>query len=1199
MATKRTSVVVVDKKESLPLKVNHLTREWEIFDPATNSYKSTGIKAIPEDDATAVKYYKLTNTLTAPTAPGDTQTSWADIASLNTAVITNGGWSADPLQVSKDNRFCWAAYYSLENTYDVSTGAYARRYKLNLVGLYNNYAASPAISVGEDGRVTITNPDGTTQTVQLMTAGSYDSLEAMVSSLQSQVDSAIYSYSGSGAPTKTHTLAPISSWGIPVDAPNNIVADIYSAHVGDTYTDTDTYVSYRFILKGGYSVSDPLSYEWQVISDGALSAALAEIAALGNKSVKIFTTQPTAPYKIGDMWVDKGVDDTVVKTCIVAKDTNGTFAEIDWIIPFATKAEVEVIRGELETAKTNISTTQGNISELETHVTNLETVTLVAMEDNLISESERQAIKSYKNAIDTEQEQIQSNVSYITSSTYLSAEQKALVESAGNKLMTVTTGSLDKLQAAIASILNTGGEQGNIITTVERTAYESALATYKTDLADLNAKIATARAQIDAELKRLADEKVDNLQIGGRNYILNSGNFKKSTYWANYTDCLAVVENSRLKITGGTAPLPRYRNSSKIPTLNTPQLYHIVIDYECTSFVRFGGKYYSPGSSAEYGGWDAVVVNNVDLGGNKKRGIYNVVLSATNSNIDGAFIYIYIPQNTILYLDSVSMVQGDKPMLSWSPAPEDVQAEIDAAVIKATYWSIKSTSPVIYKDANSATANGVHTPITVIGELRSGTTTTPGGFISVQPNGGAESSATASPRTITPTDTEGKTSYTVRLYDTATKTILLDTMTIPVVFKGSSGINVAMSNESDVLHADSSGVVTDYADSGNVIRVFEGATELDYDGIGTSNGKFNVTATATGITVGAKSENILQCVFGNPSNMTSNKATVTFTITGKTLSGVDFSITKQQSFSKSKTGVAGADGAGISQVVEWFLASNQSTGITNATAGFTTTISPITEINKYLWNYEEIQYTDARSNYKTPARIIGVYGEKGVGIASITDYYLASTLPTGITKATVGWDTDVPVLDAVNKYLWNYEVVTYTEGTPKEIEPAIIGVYGDTGVGSDGVPGADALIVTVNVQGHFRNYYEREVVGGVETWVLKKEIVGGVLVDTTEYVKATATIRKGSSDVTVDAIAKGANLTWYVGSTMVKQAGTAVDANILYLGTEYADGTDDQIHLDYDDTNANTWGGGVGAVTPTFSFSIDDNGNLIYNVTFN
>jgi hypothetical protein len=228
----------------------------------------------------------------------------------------------------------------------------------------------------------------------------------------------------------------------------------------------------------------------------------------------------------------------------------------------------------------------------------------------------------------------------------------------------------------------------------------------------------------------------------------------------------------------------------------------------------------------------------------------------------------------------------------------------------ATYWSVKASAPVIYKDAVNAATSGTHTPVTVSGELRSGTTTTAGGFITVTPNGGTEAgTATASPVTIAPANGDGKTSYRVRLYDTAAKTTLLDIMTIPVVFKGASGVNAisaVLSNEADVLPASSEGVVSDYTGSGTEIRVFEGATELSY---GTGIGQFQVSASGSGITVGTPSTSGNRRVYGVASNMTSDNATITFTITGKTASGTSFSLTKVQSFSKSRTGQKGDTGA--------------------------------------------------------------------------------------------------------------------------------------------------------------------------------------------------------------------------------------------------------------------------------------------------
>ncbi len=536
MAIRTTSVTIVDKKESLPMRVNHATRKWEIFNPAKNIYEDTGLSAVPEDDATSIKYYKLSNTPTPPSAIGDSQTSWSDLASLNEAVITNGGWSADPLQVSKNNRFCWSAYYSLENLLDPVTKKYKQRYKLNMVGLYNNYAVSPTISIDDDGVVTITNSDGTTQTHQLMTANSYQSLMKMVTGLQSQVDSAVYSYSGAGVPTKNHQKAPLNSWGIKPNSPNNVVADIYAVHVGDTYTNTEDYVSYRFVLKEGMASSDPLSYEWQIIADGALSSALQEIAKLGNSTVKIFTNQPTPPYKKGDMWISTQAGKSVIKTCLLGKDENGTFAHTDWIVPFATKEEVATIRQDLSQAKSDLNLAKNNISDLQDGLNTLENQTLQAMRDDLIDDNERTALKVLSDNLDVEQEQLLSNVSYLKDSEYLPATEKSTLINASNKLLAKNTGTLDILQSKIADILNPTGDQGARISTSEKNAYKNALVIYKADHKALSQAIDTARAKIDEELKRLSDKNISELEIGGRNLLKSSQLLTSSSVSSYITD---------------------------------------------------------------------------------------------------------------------------------------------------------------------------------------------------------------------------------------------------------------------------------------------------------------------------------------------------------------------------------------------------------------------------------------------------------------------------------------------------------------------------------------------------------------------------------------------------------------------------------------------------------------------------------------
>lgn len=80
----------------------------------------------------------------------------------------------------------------------------------------------------------------------------------------------------------------------------------------------------------------------------------------------------------------------------------------------------------------------------------------------------------------------------------------------------------------------------------------------------------------------------------------------------------------------------------------------------------------------------------------------------------------------------------------------------------------------------------------------------------------------------------------------------------------------------------------------------------------------------------------------------------------------------------------------------------------------------------------------------------GIDGTDGKGIESIKEHYAVST---SNTVTPTSWLDDVPVTNPVNKYLWNYETITYTNGTSADSKKRVIGVYGDTG--KDGAKGED------------------------------------------------------------------------------------------------------------------------------------------------
>ncbi|HGA1326486.1 TPA: hypothetical protein ACIRIH_002241, partial [Streptococcus suis] len=74
--------------------------------------------------------------------------------------------------------------------------------------------------------------------------------------------------------------------------------------------------------------------------------------------------------------------------------------------------------------------------------------------------------------------------------------------------------------------------------------------------------------------------------------------------------------------------------------------------------------------------------------------------------------------------------------------------------------------------------------------------------------------------------------------------------------------------------------------------------------------------------------------------------------------------------------IKGDDGTGIANVTNYYLASTQSTGVTTATTGWTTTPQTITSTKRYHWNYRVELYTDGTSKTTTPA-VFGVYGDTG------------------------------------------------------------------------------------------------------------------------------------------------------------------------------------------------------------------------------
>ena len=262
-----------------------------------------------------------------------------------------------------------------------------------------------------------------------------------------------------------------------------------------------------------------------------------------------------------------------------------------------------------------------------------------------------------------------------------------------------------------------------------------------------------------------------------------------------------------------------------------------------------------------------------------------------------------------------------------------------------------------------------------------------------------------------------------------------------------------------------------------------------------------------------------------------------------------------------KNGTDGSNGKSIGSVVNYYLATASSSGVTAATSGWTTAVQSVSAAKKYLWNYEVVKYTDGTVASTTAPCVIGSYGDQGSkgdkgdkgdkgtdgnsaltlitnysytkseidiysangysgtwnvestsgaktgdtvflrvmntsingycyitakvtrvvsatslicastgtfgkgdtgstgnGIKSIAEHYAVSTSNSTVPTS---WSSTVPTMTESNKYLWNYETITYTNGTMVDTTKRVIGVYGNKG--TTGATGSQGYSLVANV----------------------------------------------------------------------------------------------------------------------------------------
>ncbi len=268
--------------------------------------------------------------------------------------------------------------------------------------------------------------------------------------------------------------------------------------------------------------------------------------------------------------------------------------------------------------------------------------------------------------------------------------------------------------------------------------------------------------------------------------------------------------------------------------------------------------------------------------------------------------------------------------------------------------------------------------------------------------------------------------------------------TVPVMFDGQNGqpgargesvYRLAITNENASINCDSSGNIL----AGAVRPTC--TAKLWYGSEPVSNATFGIwsaNCSYTGVTINS-STGVITFNSGtsySPFNFNTGYSSFELTVTAKTANVLRG--TAVMTVSRSVAGQDGSAGRGITGVTEYYAINDNSAQ--TPTIWSTTLVNP-TSSNPYLWNYEEIGYTSGQPTTTTPV-VIATYTVNGRGISSITEYY---AINNDTTSAPTSWSTSMVVPTTASPYLWNYELITYTEGSTARTNPVIIGIRGTNG----------------------------------------------------------------------------------------------------------------------------------------------------------
>uniref|UniRef100_UPI003FD767B2 hypothetical protein n=1 Tax=Alistipes putredinis TaxID=28117 RepID=UPI003FD767B2 len=397
----------------------------------------------------------------------------------------------------------------------------------------------------------------------------------------------------------------------------------------DETTNPDAGKSWRWV-KG-----EDGTYKWTPIADSDAVKALQEAARAqdtADAKRRVFVVTPTTPYDVGDIWTQGEGGD--IMRCIESRAT-GNFESSDW-----------------DKASKYTDDTAANEAKER----------LAAMSsDGTLSKEEKPAVRQQWSQIQKEYAKYQTDATSFGVS------------------ITALKGAYDALAAYLSNISLTSDTD----TTIVPDTFNQKFADYYAEVSRFSNLVA----------QKQADEAVDNLQVGARNYIAKQFIREWNSVKEGVTDVVtsgADADGAYLCVNWGKLMQAGLAATSVSQVSTVPDCFGGQIKYKPNTPYVFKARI-KQGAEITfrivYEDGTKEVLSAPPAG---TEGVYEVVHTIDASRVVQK-IHMYVGKGVSMYLYDIQLTEGNKAPTGYITAEEDVQAQIEQVKLDVDYIASDSS----------------------------------------------------------------------------------------------------------------------------------------------------------------------------------------------------------------------------------------------------------------------------------------------------------------------------------------------------------------------------------------------------------------------------------------------------------------------------------------------------------------------------